>query len=201
MEYLPTASASSSRTATAIWSTIPVAIVYGFEADAKGAINDKNNLVPIRIPDDPERCRNKAFNSDMDDLVPMVRWWASMTRTYRIPVGKIAVASVRESPSGLEQNNGYLYKIGANAGTVKGMETTSATGTIQSNFLRDVRSVDWASDIATMITTQRGYHRRIRRSSPSLTRCSSRTRKHEEIIITTDRGACCVRASHHTIRL
>ena len=36
------------------------------------------------------------------------------------------------------------------------METTSATGTIQSNFL-EMSNVDLASDIATMITTQRGY--------------------------------------------
>ena len=70
-------------------------------------------------------------------------------------IGQIAVASV-ENPSGLEQSNGYLYSIGANAGNVLAMQTTSATGTIKSNFL-EMSNVDLASDIATMITTQRGY--------------------------------------------
>lgn len=128
--------------------------VYGFEADAKGAINDKNNLVPIRIPDDPNvagtRLSIQTWTIGTDGTVVGVD-----DKNVPHTIGKIAVASV-ENPSGLEQNNGYLYKIGANAGTVKGMETTSATGTIQSNFL-EMSNVDLASDIATMITTQRGY--------------------------------------------
>lgn len=131
--------------------------VYGFAADDKGAINDKDNLVPIRIPED------KTAGVAAGTRLSIQTWTIGTDGTVvgvddkNVPhtIGKIAVASV-ENPSGLEQNNGYLYKIGANAGTVKGMETTSATGTIQSNFL-EMSNVDLASDIATMITTQRGY--------------------------------------------
>lgn len=130
--------------------------VYGFAVDDKGAIKDKDHLVPIRIPDDPNatpagtRLSIQTWTIGTDGTVVGVD-----DKNVPHTIGKIAVASV-ENPSGLEQNNGYLYKIGANAGTVKGMETTSATGTIQSNFL-EMSNVDLASDIATMITTQRGY--------------------------------------------
>ena len=129
--------------------------VYGFEANEDGTLKDKDKLVPIRIPDDPNSTPKARYN---------IQTWTIGTdgtvvgvddKNVPHTIGKIAVASV-ENPSGLEQNNGYLYKIGANAGTVKGMETTSATGTIQSNFL-EMSNVDLASDIATMITTQRGY--------------------------------------------
>ena len=128
--------------------------VYGFAVDDTGAIKKNDELVPIRIPDDPNaagtRLSIQTWTIGTDGTVVGVD-----DKNVPHTIGKIAVASV-ENPSGLEQNNGYLYKIGANAGTVKGMETTSATGTIQSNFL-EMSNVDLASDIATMITTQRGY--------------------------------------------
>lgn len=130
--------------------------VYGFEVNDDGSLKDKNKLVPIQIPNDPNatpagtRLSIQTWTIGTDGTVVGVD-----DKNVPHTIGKIAVASV-ENPSGLEQNNGYLYKIGANAGTVKGMETTSATGTIQSNFL-EMSNVDLASDIATMITTQRGY--------------------------------------------
>lgn len=128
--------------------------VYGFAVDDTGAIKKNDELVPIRIPDDPNaagtRLSIQTWTIGTDGTVVGVD-----DKNVPHTIAKIAVASV-ENPSGLEQNNGYLYKIGANAGTVKGMETTSATGTIQSNFL-EMSNVDLASDIATMITTQRGY--------------------------------------------
>ncbi len=129
--------------------------VYGFAADDTGNIDTKNGLRPIRIPEDKTaaagtRLSIQTWTIGTDGTVVGVD-----DKNVPHTIAKIAVASV-ENPSGLEQNNGYLYKIGANAGTVKGMETTSATGTIQSNFL-EMSNVDLASDIATMITTQRGY--------------------------------------------
>ncbi len=128
--------------------------VYGFAVDDTGAIKKNDELVPIRIPDDPNaagtRLSIQTWTIGTDGTVVGVD-----DKNVPHTIGKIAVASV-ENPSGLEQNSGYLYKIGANAGTVKGMQTTSATGTIQSNFL-EMSNVDLASDIATMITTQRGY--------------------------------------------
>lgn len=132
--------------------------VYGYSATpaADGTVTiNKNNLIPIRIPDKPgtttpERYAIQTWTIGTDGTVVGVD-------DENIPhtIGQIAVASV-ENPSGLEQSNGYLYSIGANAGNVLAMQTTSATGTIKSNFL-EMSNVDLASDIATMITTQRGY--------------------------------------------
>lgn len=71
-------------------------------------------------------------------------------------LGKIAVASV-QNPNGLEQNQGYLYTVGPNAGTVEDVEAGSdAVGKILSGYL-EMANVDLANEIATMITTQRGY--------------------------------------------
>ena len=118
---------------------------------------DNTELVPIRIPEKTpagtttaERYAIQTWTIGTDGTVVGVD-------DENIPhtIGQIAVASV-ENPSGLEQSNGYLYSIGANAGNVLAMQTTSATGTIKSNFL-EMSNVDLASDIATMITTQRGY--------------------------------------------
>ena len=131
--------------------------VYGYSAtETNGTVNiDNTKLVPIKIPDKPktnppERYAIQTWTIGIDGTVVGVD-------DENIPhtIGQIAVASV-ENPSGLEQSNGYLYSIGANAGNVLAMQTTSATGTIKSNFL-EMSNVDLASDIATMITTQRGY--------------------------------------------
>ena len=131
--------------------------VYGYSAtETNGTVNiDNAKLVPIKIPDKPktnppERYAIQTWTIGTDGTVVGVD-------EENIPhtIGQIAVASV-ENPSGLEQSNGYLYSIGANAGNVLAMQTTSATGTIKSNFL-EMSNVDLASDIATMITTQRGY--------------------------------------------
>ena len=133
--------------------------VYGYSAtETNGNVTiHKDNLVPIRIPEKTpagtapaERYAIQTWTIGTDGTVVGVD-------EENIPhtIGQIAVASV-ENPSGLEQSNGYLYSIGANAGNVLAMQTTSATGTIKSNFL-EMSNVDLASDIATMITTQRGY--------------------------------------------
>lgn len=137
--------------------------VYGYAATTAqdGTVTiDKDKLVPIRIPEDP----NGTPGADKKKPRYNIQTWTIGTDgtvvgvdETNIPrtIGQIAVASV-ENPSGLEQSNGYLYSIGANAGNVLAMQTTSATGTIKSNFL-EMSNVDLASDIATMITTQRGY--------------------------------------------
>lgn len=132
--------------------------VYGYSATTAvdGAVTiNKDNLIPIRIPDKPgttpaERYAIQTWTIGTDGTVVGVD-----DENTPHTIGQIAVASV-ENPSGLEQSNGYLYSIGANAGNVLAMQTTSATGTIKSNFL-EMSNVDLASDIATMITTQRGY--------------------------------------------
>lgn len=129
--------------------------VYGFAAKADGSFDVTGGLVPIQIPMDntanpPARYAIQTWTIGTDGTVVGVD-----DKNVPHTIGQIAVASV-ENPSGLEQSNGYLYSIGANAGNVLAMQTTSATGTIKSNFL-EMSNVDLASDIATMITTQRGY--------------------------------------------
>lgn len=134
--------------------------VYGYSAtETNGTVTiHKDNLVPIRIPE-----KTPAPGTTTAERYAIQTWTIGIDGTVvgvddeNIPhtIGQIAVASV-ENPSGLEQSNGYLYSIGANAGNVLAMQTTSATGTIKSNFL-EMSNVDLASDIATMITTQRGY--------------------------------------------
>ncbi len=135
--------------------------VYGYSATtvAGGTVTINNDkLVPIRIPE-----KTPAVGANPAERYAIQTWTIGTDGTVvgvdeeNIPhtIGQIAVASV-ENPSGLEQSNGYLYSIGANAGNVLAMQTTSATGTIKSNFL-EMSNVDLASDIATMITTQRGY--------------------------------------------
>lgn len=71
-------------------------------------------------------------------------------------IGKIAVAHV-ENPNGLEQDAGYLYGIGDNAGDVTPMEAGSeAVGKILSGYL-EMANVDLAIEISEMIKAQRGY--------------------------------------------
>lgn len=71
-------------------------------------------------------------------------------------IGKIAVAHV-ENPNGLEQDAGYLYKVGDNAGEVQDMEAGSeAVGKILSGYL-EMANVDLAVEISEMIKAQRGY--------------------------------------------
>ncbi len=72
-----------------------------------------------------------------------------------IVIGQIALASV-ENPNGLEQTSGYLFEIGGNAGQVEALEATGALGQILSGYLEQ-SNVDLATDMADMITTQRGY--------------------------------------------
>ena len=144
--------------------------VYGYAPDENGEIpptvnedgtvNDAANiLVPIRI-----LTVDKEYSQEPDAELLSIQTWSIGTdgtivgvdsTNTPVVIGKIAVASV-ENPSGLEQDNGYLYNIGNNAGRVHSMETTSATGVIKSNFL-EMSNVDLASDMASMITTQRGY--------------------------------------------
>lgn len=128
--------------------------VYGYAYDEATGQVDNTKLVPLRIPEDPdtpgERLQIESFKIQADgtlvgtdkDSVPRV-------------IGQIAVASV-ENPNGLEQQTGYLYKVGGNAGKVLAMQTTQATGDILSGYL-EMANVDLAKEMSEMITTQRGF--------------------------------------------
>ena len=111
------------------------------------------NLVPIRIP----------VNEKTGEMYSISSWRIGQSGTIIgtatngdiVTIGQIAVASV-ENPNGLNQKTGYYYEVGNNAGRCIAMQTTAATGNINSGFL-EMSNTDIASDFAAMITTQRGY--------------------------------------------
>lgn len=112
-----------------------------------------DNLVPIRIP----------VNEETSEMYSISSWRIGQSGTIIgtatngniVTIGQIAVASV-ENPNGLNQKTGYYYEVGNNAGRCIAMQTTAATGNINSGFL-EMSNTDIASDFAAMITTQRGY--------------------------------------------
>lgn len=133
--------------------------VFGYIPD-KQTPNENNvvpmnydNLVPIRIP----------VNEETDEMYSISSWRIGQSGTIIgtatngdiVTIGQIAVASV-ENPNGLNQKTGYYYEVGNNAGRCIAMQTTAATGNINSGFL-EMSNTDIASDFAAMITTQRGY--------------------------------------------
>lgn len=111
-----------------------------------------NNLVPIRIPVDEEGQMYSITSWRIGQSGTIV---GTATNGDIVTVGQIAVASV-ENPNGLNQKTGYYYEVGNNAGRCIAMQTTAATGNINSGFL-EMSNTDLASDFAAMITTQRGY--------------------------------------------
>lgn len=144
----------------------------GVEATFEGA--DANNpnakyLKPIRIPQagkadgdainditgkdvtGSERVKMQSYTIAQDGTIVGIdessKPWV---------IGKIAVAHV-ENPNGLEQDAGYLYRVGDNAGEVQDMEAGSeAVGKILSGYL-EMANVDLAVEISEMIKAQRGY--------------------------------------------
>lgn len=127
--------------------------IYGFQQNDDGTWNT-DTLRPIQIPTDEatgERYNIASYKIGTDGVI------SAITKdSQKITIGQIAVASV-ENPNGLEQTAGYLYNIGDNAGQVVGVQTVSTTtGSILSNYL-EMSNVDLATEMANMITTQRGY--------------------------------------------
>jgi flagellar hook protein FlgE len=126
--------------------------VYGFAPD--GDAWDTKNLIPITTAGNAATGQGAQFTSfsiGTDGVLTGV-----LTDNTIVKVGKIAVASV-ENVNGLTQTAGYLYTIGENAGTVMAIETVATTtGQILSNYL-EMSNVELATDMANMITTQRGY--------------------------------------------
>ncbi len=136
--------------------------VYGYRSNDPTANPQtvQQELRPIRVPiekgnaitDGTEaRLKLQSYTIGQDGTIVGVD---EAGKPYTL--GKIAVASV-ENPNGLEQSQGYLYDIGANAGTVVAVQAgNDAVGKVLSGYL-EMANVDLASEIASMITTQRGY--------------------------------------------
>lgn len=70
----------------------------------------------------------------------------------KVIIGKIALANVQNT-GGLEKTSGYYYSIGSNAGNVSVHE---ADNEILGNYL-ELSTVDLATEMTEMITTQRGF--------------------------------------------
>ena len=149
-----------------------------FTPDANGyLVDDSGNYVFGYIPDNQTPNENNVVPMNYDNLVPIripvneetgemysISSWrigqsctiiGTATNGDIVTIGQIAVASV-ENPNGLNQKTGYYYEVGNNAGRCIAMQTTAATGNINSGFL-EMSNTDIASDFAAMITTQRGY--------------------------------------------
>ncbi len=134
-------------------------IVVGFSPTS---VTDANTtfatdaLVPIRIPTQTtggtgERYQLESVSIGTDGVVTGIS-----STNQKITIGQLAVASV-ENVNGLEQTSGYLYSMGANVGQVQAIPTVSTTtGDILSGYL-EMSNVDLATEMANMITTQRGY--------------------------------------------
>lgn len=120
-------------------------------ANRVAAVEAKYNkmLTPIRLPQNVE-----GFNSFTIGADGTIVGIDKDARPHTI--GKLAVATV-DNPNGLEQTEGYLYSIGPNAGRVTIQSAGSdAAGKILSGYL-EMSNVDLATEMSTMITTQRGY--------------------------------------------
>lgn len=157
--------------------------VYGYRCENPSMTDDQGNIVeasfqtnlrPIRIPsgvigddgasgvvitDNPDdaaatgvkRLDMQSYTIAQDGTIVGID---KFNKPYTM--GKIAVASV-ENPNGLEQEAGYLYRVGDNAGKVEAVQAGSeAVGKILSGYL-EMANVDLAVEISEMIKAQRGY--------------------------------------------
>ncbi len=102
-------------------------------------------------PVEGERYQLSQIKIGLDGVITGVTVDTSET----IVIGQVALASV-ENTAGLEQSAGYLYEIGGNAGQVVALAPGGSLGQILSGYLEQ-SNVDLATDMADMITTQRGY--------------------------------------------
>ncbi len=144
---------------------------YTYAGDQNGEATFEAGLTPIRIPvatgadgsgdptaantfnpaDDSPRVDIQSYSIAKDGTIIGID---QQEKPYTI--GKIAVATV-QNPNGLEQSEGYLYTPGENAGEVTATTAgNNAVGKILSGYL-EMANVDLATEIANMITTQRGY--------------------------------------------
>ncbi len=115
---------------------------------------DGNNVQAIRIPESAtagEREKIQTVSIGKDGKIVGVN-----EKGEKVDIGQIGIATV-ENQNGLVQSAGYCYTMGDNVGQVS-MEIAGqgGVGSILSNYL-EMSNANLSSDIADMITTQRGY--------------------------------------------
>ncbi len=109
------------------------------------------SATPPIDPTPGERYQLSQIKIGLDGVITGV----TVDTNETIVIGQVALASV-ENTSGLEQSSGYLYEVAGNAGQVVALAPGGALGQILSGYLEQ-SNVDLATDMADMITTQRGY--------------------------------------------
>lgn len=127
--------------------------IYGYKripGEVDGKPTFEPDLSPLKLDDLKPDVEVSSWSIQTDGSIAVV-YKDNSTDV----IGKLGVALV-QNPNGLEQTSGYLFKVGPNAGEVVGTEASTAVGNILSNYL-EMSNVDLATDISTMITTQRGY--------------------------------------------
>lgn len=126
--------------------------VYGYGLDAGGDI-DTTTLRPIQI----ELPAGTPVGTEISSMTISKDGTITVTDTNNNVhvIAQIALATV-ENTSGLEQAGGYLYGFGNGVGEVVASTPNTATGDILSGYL-EMPNVDLATEMANMITTQRGY--------------------------------------------
>ncbi len=131
--------------------------VYGFSVDDPLSTDFEDTydeMGRIVIPEDPDNAGEQFEIQSVTIGTDGVVTGIAMDNS-KITIGKLALASV-ENVNGLNQTAGYLYNIGANAGDVTAVQSTGSMGKVLSNYL-EMANVDLSTEIAGMITTQRGY--------------------------------------------
>ena len=148
--------------------------VYGYDAnpdyDEDQPADPKNSpilydkLVPIRLPEQEDAGGGAGGGAAADyEPIKMTTYTVGKDGTIvgvdrdKVPhvIGQLAVVLV-QNPNGLEQDNGYLFAAGENAGDIYLTTSNAATGEIKSNYL-EMSNVDLANEFSLMITGQRGY--------------------------------------------
>ncbi len=113
-----------------------------------------DELSAIRIPRDPTTglqydIQGWVMNEDGTIM-------GTDVNNRAVPIAQLALVSV-ENPNGLEKQNGYYYRPGANSGDVEAIHPNGGpVGKIKSGWL-EMANVDLANEFSNMITTQRGF--------------------------------------------
>lgn len=113
-----------------------------------------NDLSAIRIPTDPTTGMQydiQGWTMNEDGTI-----MGTDVNNRVVPIAQLCLVSV-ENPNGLEKQNGYYYRPGANSGDVEAIHPNGGpVGKIKSGWL-EMANVDLANEFSNMITTQRGF--------------------------------------------
>lgn len=130
--------------------------VYGYsmvEGPDGEMVPNTDELVPIKIELPPTADPDATISSMTIGDDGSITVTDNENNVYVI--GQLALATV-ENTGGLEQGSGYLYNFGSGVGDVTVSPVNAGTGKIITSYL-EMPNVDLATEMANMITTQRGY--------------------------------------------